>query len=525
MTPTEAKSKFSNYRNLPFREYQEEAVKFILESDKRFIFLEAPTGAGKSLCGMVSAAAMGGVTYSVHSKTLQTQITQDFPEARSLFGRSNYLCLRDDNLSCDECSHSRQTPCEKKNRGCIYEAEKKKVLASRFRILNYDLLLSEVNYVGKFSNSPFNIVDEADNLEGALIDFSALTFTSYGLGRLSLTSYIESLKKTSKDTDKLLSSWKKFAEAALVRASKIIKKLSTLIDTFHNPFSLDQVKMIKERISVNRLLTKIDLFVRNADESWLFDDSQINKWIFRPLWLTPELAEEFIWKHAKQWMLMSASFLPLHLECKRLGIPIDETDYKRLPSTFPVFRRPIYIESAANLTAKTMDEETPKLVARIKEIINSRPNVKGLIHTVSYKLADVIMEDVNSSRLLTHNGQNRQEILDIFIESNQPLILVSPSMIRGASFSGDYCRFIIVAKCPFLNLADRIVSARLYSSKLGQEWYESSMLLDVLQATGRGFRSADDFCESYILDSNFKRVFLRKPLHLPEWWKDAVEFT
>ena len=93
MTPTEAKSYLCNYCNLPFREYQEEAIEFILKSEKRFVFLEAPTGSGKSLIGIVSGIAKGGVTYSVHSKILQTQIIQNFPEAYSLFGRSNYPCL------------------------------------------------------------------------------------------------------------------------------------------------------------------------------------------------------------------------------------------------------------------------------------------------------------------------------------------------------------------------------------------------------------------------------------------------
>ena len=523
MNVTEAKSQLSNYCNLPFRPYQEEAIEYIVNSDKRFIFLEAPTGSGKSLCAIVSGIVMGGVTYSVHSKILQTQITQDFPEAYSLFGRSNYCCLLNEGLSCDECSHTKQTPCEEKYR-CIYDIEKKKVVNAQLRILNYDLLLSEANYVGRFSGSLFNIVDEADNLENTLINFITLTFTSYTLGRLGLASYIESLKKTSKNTEELLFSWKRFAEIASTRTFTIIKKLSSVIDTFSNPFSLDQTKIIKERTRIQRFLTKINLFIRNVDKTWLLDDSQTDKWIFQPLWLTSELAEEFMWRHAKQWVLMSASFLPLHLECKRLGIPINETDYKCLPSIFPVNRRPIYIEPVANLTVKTMTEETPKLIVRIKEIVDDHPNVKGLIHSVSYKLADMIIKGVSSPRLITHNGQNRQEILNMFMKSNQPLVLVSPSMDRGVSFEMDLARFIIVAKAPFLSLGDRVVSARVYGSSIGNEWYSSTMLLSVLQMTGRAMRSAEDFCESWILDTQFKRVYEKKPLSLPSWWRNAVEW-
>lgn len=524
MNPNEAKSHLSHYADSPFREHQEDAVEYILNSEKRFTFLEAPTGSGKSLIAMVAGVAMGGVTYSVHSRVLQSQIVSDFPEAHSLFGRGRYECVANTSLNCDECSHTSQTPCSQKKGGCIYEIEKRAVLGSQLRILNYDYLLSEINYVGRFSNSDFNIIDEADNLESTLINFTTLTFTAYALGRLGLGPFAESLKKTSKDKESLLSSWQTFAETARQRAGAIIGKLSRIVDTFTETISSEQAKVIKERVRVVRLLEKIKLFMDNVDSSWVLDDSQQSKFIFRPLWLTPELAEAFIWRHAKRWVLMSASFLPIHLECKRLGIPMDDVDYLCLPSTFPIERRPIHVESVANMTAKTVVKETPKLISRIRQIVDSHPAEKGLIHAVSYKLANAIIEGMDSPRLITHNSTNRQDVLNMFMESDQPLVLVSPSMERGVSFEMDLCRWIIVAKAPFLYLGDRIVAARVYGSRLGNEWYAASMLLTVLQMCGRAMRSEDDFCESYILDAQFKRVYEKKPLYLPGWWKDAVEW-
>jgi ATP-dependent DNA helicase DinG len=517
----DAKMHLSKYRGFPFREHQEEAIKFIIESDKRFVFLEAPTGSGKSLIAMCSGMAMGGVTYAVHSKILQTQITQDFPEAQSLFGRSNYPCLVNEELTCDECFHTRQTPCSEKH-SCYYEVQKNLVLASQLQILNYDYLLSEINYVGRFSDSAFNIIDEADNLENTLVNFVTLTFTSYALSRLGLAEEAEQLKKTSKHSERLLESWVLFGKRAEASAKDILRGLARVIAGFGADPSADQARVIKEQVRVKRLLEKITLFLENVDKSWVLDDSQEDRYIFRPLWLTPSLAENFLWRHSRRWVLMSASFLPLHLECKRLGIPIDEVDYRCLPSTFPVKSRPIHIEPCCNLTAKTMDAEIPKLITRVKEIVHAHPNVKGLIHAVSYKLANAIIEGVGSPRLMTHNSSDRQEVLDRFKETDEPWVLVSPSMERGVSFEQDLCRFVIVGKAPFLYLGDRIVAARVYGSKLGSEWYAATMLLSVLQMTGRAMRSADDFCESYILDSQFKRVYESKPLYLPEWWKEGV---
>lgn len=513
----EAKSKLSKYRDLDFREYQEEAIRYVLESDRRFIFLEAPTGSGKSLIAMAAGVALGGVTYAVHSKVLQTQITKDFPEAKSLFGRSNYPCIDEPELTCDDCV----VKCERKDE-CLYEAQKKRVLSSSLRILNYDYLLSEANFVGKFSQQRNVIIDEADNLENTLINFVTLIFTTYGLSRLGLQHEIEALHKTSKDKERLIDSWKSFCGIARLKAKAILDSLNAKIATFEKPLNEYEVKTIKERNRVKRLMEKIDLFLCNADETWLYDDSQPDRYVFRPLWMNESLAEQFLWRHSERWILMSASFLPLRLECKRLGIPLEDADYKLVPSTFPPASRPIHIQPVANLTSKEMDAETPKLIQAIRDIMAQHHNEKGLIHAVSYKLAKAIVDGIASPRLLIHDSGNRQEVLDAFMQSPNPYVLVSPSMERGVSLEQDLCRFIIVAKAPFLYLGDKIVAARVYSSKLGNEWYAAQMLSTVLQMTGRGMRSADDSCSSYILDAQFKRVFEKRPLFLPAWWREAV---
>ena len=240
--------------------------------------------------------------------------------------------------------------------------------------------------------------------------------------------------------------------------------------------------------------------------------------------MTPELAENYLWKHGKKFCLMSASFLPVPILAKTLGIDTDDIDYHIVPSMFPPERRPVYLQPVANLTSKSMTEEVPKLLDRIQLILHNHPDTKGLIHSVSYNLCNQIMEGVNSKRLITHNGQNRQEIIDMFQESDKPLVLVSPSCERGISLEFDMCRFIIIAKFPYLNLADKIISRRLYSGAMGRNWYIASGLLTILQMSGRAVRSADDFAETFILDMQAKKAITEHPLFLPRWYLDAVEF-
>jgi len=517
-----AKSSFSNYRDKPFRKLQAEAIQYISDSDKKIVVVSAATGAGKSVLGMVSGAASGKLTYLVHTKMLQNQITTDFPEASSLFGRSNYTCLNNPEVSCGECSTVNGS-CSHKKTDCPYESRKRQVLAANYRILNYDYFLSEANFVGRFSNAPFVVVDEADSLENTLINFVTLQFSTYALRRLGMVDMADSLKMTSKDKSGLLNSWKEFGQQAKFRVTSIIKKLSADIESWGEDINAQQLDVIKERSRVVRLKEKIDLFLDNVDQDWILDNQQ-GKLIFRPLWLTPELSEEYLWRHGRKFVLMSATFPPKLVLAKCLGLDTDDMDYYEIPSQFPVENRPVYCYPAVNMTAKTTDMELPKLVEAVKQILNQYPTQKAVIHAVSYALANKIMEGVDSTRLITHGSKDRQEVIDRFTNSDEPLILVSPSIERGLSLEEDKCRLIIIVKCPYLSLGDKVTAARLYSSKLGQIWYGSNAALTVVQMAGRAVRSNMDQADTYILDLKVKELILKNPSWFPGWWIDSVEF-
>ena len=535
---TEAKACFSNYRDSAFRTGQAEAIQFALDSPKKIVVIEAATGSGKSLIAMASGAAQGEVTCLVHSKILQTQYTDDFPEARSLFGRSNYDCLQNPGTTCEDCTSNEHSVCKHhmayKNistgklegdysNPCLYKIQKHKVLSSRYRILNYDYFLSEANYIGKFSGQDFVVIDEADSLEATLINFVTLTFTRYALRRIGMDEEAAKLKMTSKFKDQLVQSWKNFGQTALIRVNAIIGKINNTIKAAGNNITPQIESAMKELKKIVRLKEKINLFLNNVDDTWMLDN-QSDKLIFRPLWLTPEMAEKFLWQHAKKFVLMSASFYPRPILAKTLGLDIDDIDYHMIPSQFPVANRPVYIAPVANLTYKTMDVEIPKLIPAIRSIVDSRPNSKGIIHAVSYTLAHKIVDLMNSPRYITHNSTDRQEVLDRFMESDEPLILVSPSLERGVSLEDDKARLVIIAKSPYLSLADKIVSARLYSSKLGSDWYKATMMLTVLQMAGRAVRSAEDYAECFILDEQVEQAITSRPGFLPGWFMDALEF-
>jgi len=137
-----AKAQFSKYASSPFRKFQQEAIQYAVESDRKIVVLEASTGSGKSLIGLTAGAMGGKLIYLVHTKLLQNQITNDFPEAESLFGRNNYPCRRNEDVTCEDCTSTSKQRCDFKKSGCLYETRKKEVLKAKYRILNYSYYLS-----------------------------------------------------------------------------------------------------------------------------------------------------------------------------------------------------------------------------------------------------------------------------------------------------------------------------------------------------------------------------------------------
>jgi ATP-dependent DNA helicase DinG len=523
---TQAKSHFSKFRDNPFRKYQAETILFTLESEKKFTVVEAPTGSGKSLIGMVAGAMEKGVTYLVHSKVLQNQLLQDFPEAVVLFGRANYPCLlwEKEGLDCGMCTHQPPSaicpyaPKKGVASKCLYEMAKHAALASRYRVLNYDYFITEANFVGRFSDQDFVVCDEADSFEDILVDFVSLTFSWKLLKEIGVDS--EPLRKTP-DSKLGIEPWMEFAREILHKANRHKKMLTGRFDQM--PSGPELYKMKRRIQRMDTLMTKTRIFIDNVDDTWLYDDRNENNITFRPIWMTEILAEQFMWRHSERFLVMSAIFPPNAILSATLGIPTEDIEKVRVKSTFPIENRSIHMMNTAKLTNKTMEEEIPKIIAAIDGIMEAHAEEKGLIHAVSYKLGRAIIDGCKyKSRFITHNGENRQDKVDEFRESDMPLVMVSPSLDRGVSLDGDLCRFIIIAKAPFLYLADKVTNARIYGSKLGQLWYATNMLLTVLQMSGRGMRSESDRCATYVLDSNVDRAINEIPSVLPEWWIDAV---
>ena len=509
-----------------FRPAQVDALERISRSDKKVILLQAPTGSGKTLI----MAAMGKhldtqVLYTCHTKQLQGQVVDDFPNAVELKGRANYFCLKG-GYTCNECTSERGSSsrrlcgdckyqfCDFKTSGkemekcpcssdCPYGIQKRRAKEADLAVLNMAYFLNEANYSGDFSGWPWVVLDEGDLTENALMNFIEVTITA---------ARIEQLRIAPPKKKTVAQAWFEWAEEEAIPATQSrLKEVEDAVLAFD----------IKEKKELERLLAKLMFLTRQKLENWAFIPSE-SSWTFKPVFIS-RYAEHNLWKHGERFLIMSATIISPKQFARDLGLKQADIEFIDLPCTFPAERRPVYFAPMADMTHKSKDTAWPTLVKAVDRILEEHPNDKGLIHTVSYPLARYIFENSSHKvRLLQHDSFQRISTLERFKMDNSPLVLISPSMDRGVDLPHELCRFLVLAKIPYPNLGDQQISRRLYSAHDGPIWYAVQTIRTIVQSTGRGMRSEDDWCVSYILDEQFRRLYRQYADMFPSWWRDAL---
>ena len=502
------KPPFQNFSS--WRPYQSETIKQILDSDNKVSILSAPTGSGKSLIAMSICKEYQRSLYLCSTKMLQDQLTNDYPGIPILKGRNNYPCAYNQmtsssfpQITCDDCiaeiGEENENDCKKSK--CIYEIQKKIALKSQIAILNMTYFITEANFIGRFKECDMICVDECDLLEREMLRFVSLSISDRQMERFSLEPPQYKTK---------FEAWKVWVNKYLPNIQKSIEMLNIQVSKGRR-----DIPFIRTLKSTRALHKKMEMFRDFVDETWIYEERG-GKWEFKPTWIS-QFMNDYFWNHARRFALMSAT-PPPH---KLLGL--EYCEQIEIPSQFPKENRKIIYDPVANLTHKTMDEERPKLLKRVREIIDSYPNEKGLIHTVSYSLAEYLRENLNSGRILTHNGSSRTETLEKFKCINHPAILISPSMDRGVDLPYDAARWCIVCKVPFPDLSDKQVSARLYSGGFGRQWYAQTTASTLMQMTGRIVRAVDDYGTSWILDRQFENFYGKHSGLFYKWWVEALE--
>ena len=210
---------------------------------------------------------------------------------------------------------------------------------------------------------------------------------------------------------------------------------------------------------------------------------------------------------------MSATILNKAKFCELIGLTSNEVSFITIPSPFPPENKPIMYCPVGNMGMLTIDENFPKLIKYITKILKIHKKDKGIIHCHSYKISNYIIENLNSKRLLSHDSNNRDEILNKHIHSKKPTVLISPSMEEGVDLKDDKSRFQIICKIPYPYLGDQLVVKRMDRWKW---WYSYETIKKIVQSMGRSIRSEKDHAKTYILDKCWERFYYQNKSTFPK---------
>jgi Rad3-related DNA helicase len=210
--------------------------------------------------------------------------------------------------------------------------------------------------------------------------------------------------------------------------------------------------------------------------------------------------------------------------CKAVGLKNEDVKFIRVEnSDFPIKNRPIYLMNVAWLNARTMSESLPNIVKVIDNLLSVHKNDKGIIHTTSYSQVQFIKNNLskaNLSRLVETNPKfDRNEMILKHTQSEKPTVLISPSMFLGVDLKDDLSRFQIIVKVPYPDLTDKKVSVL---KQRNPKWYEWNTILRLIQAYGRSVRNADDYANTYILDSSVSFLLKNGKEMIPKWFSEAI---
>jgi Rad3-related DNA helicase len=201
---------------------------------------------------------------------------------------------------------------------------------------------------------------------------------------------------------------------------------------------------------------------------------------------------------------------------------LDEADvgFISIPSPFPVENRPVIAVGIGRMVQSEIDRTLPQLAQAVKHIMDNHPNEKGIVHCHSYKIQNYLRRNIKSSRILYHDSDNRDAILEKHKNSSKPTVLLSPSMTEGVDLKDDLSRFQVICKIPYPYLGDKLIRKKMNKWSW---WYPLQTAKTIVQATGRSIRSNDDHAVTYILDSDWDRFYSKHRPMFPEEFREAIK--
>ena len=544
-------------------------IESALKSGYKNIFLEAPTGFGKTPVAITLARYLGSSHICTATKDLQAQYQRDFPFVFEVKGRANFPCIVKEDMGLSEncdygpCVQDDSYDCAYKTRLLDYKVVGEGTLGEQVRldplsektyveklkkqskivelewrpchyfhqrwmgakashtVYNYRYFLSDIFYTGTTQKRKLLVMDEAHQIESEVGDFRSFTVHK---NTLRFLPRVQMPEKNVEDVEP----WMEFCSSLRDKMLKFIEQATDAIERGRVAEPYTERNLI-EAISKEKNLEALLFDMRSNKKNWIVSSiqrdaqNQLTRATLTPLETSGYFGD--ILDKGTINLFMSATILSKDYLCKVSGLKPDQVKFVQVrDSDFPVKNRPIHLMNVAWLNARSMQESMPKIAKAIDNIMTIHKNEKGIIHTTSYSQLQYIRDNIsreNASRLIeTGSALGREEVLEKHYKSTRPTVLISPSLHLGVDLKDDLSRFQVITKVPYPDLTDRKVSAM---KDRDQRWYTWYTVLRLAQSYGRSIRSADDFATTYILDSSITFLLKSAQDMVPKWFLEAVK--
>jgi len=535
------------------RKEQKEALNFIeaeYQKNKlnKFFLLNLPVGSGKSHLALMIADwykknvnKMAKVDIITNSKLLQDQYSNEYESISDLKGKENYEC---EQYSCScaqgaEFNRLNKTSCD----SCPYTSAKESFISGNMSLTNFYLYILYAIYNPKLLESRDSrvlIVDEAHEFDDVMSDFITIKVTENMVKRFkfadeysimkqlkavtSISNYVDFLKYLNGEVLTTLESMEKGMSTSPrnVKQDKRDLKINKLIGGKNS-----DVKTMQLATDLRQLQLKIEIFLKEYKENpnnWVLETYYNEKLKQKELSLEPiwayDYLDKYVFSNYDMVVLMSGTILDKSLFCQLNGLDVSKAVYYSIRSPFNPKNRPIFYMPLGKMSYKSKEETFKKYIPYIKKLLDKYKNKKGIIHTNSFELAKWIEQSINDPRLIFHDSSNKDEMLKLHKESEEPTVIVSPSMDTGVSFDNDDARFQIIAKVPYPSLGSQKNKLRQSNNP---DWYAWKTVSGLVQMSGRPVRSEIDYADTIILDGSFGDVIKHSSHFIPDWIQEAIK--
>lgn len=488
---------------------------FTVDSDNLYLTADFVIhhNCGKTISYLTAALVKGGRTAIVTAtKPLQDQISEDFSSIGvfDMRGLQNYTCValaeggelekmwtkRWGKPTCDVGPCTSGIRCDLKQGGCTYFDANRAANAAEVVLTNYAYWIAIHKYgqgLGKFDRL---ILDECHSADSSLasamsVELNDKDFRELGSQPPKASAPIQNWRMWARvQLNKVQGKLEFFAQGA--RVGQTVGADGTLVlvrDT--------DLPDASEMRFWKRLEGKCAT-LSEASDDWVVETDERKTIRISPIWVR-KYAEECLFLNIPRVIMMSATVRP---KIKDLLDITGTCLFKEYPSTFPVWRRPIYWIPTVRLNNASPQEDLKTWVVRIDQIIARRLDRKGIIHTVSFQRQQYLLAHSRFRHLMHANMPgNTRDVVKGFRDADAPALLVSPSVGTGFDFPFDLCRYQIIGKVPFRDPRGAIISAQ---SKEDPNYLNYLTSQDLVQLYGRSNRDPLDFSETFLTDDHIE---------------------